>query len=149
CLMAQLPAQRAVLLFGEDGDRDFTPRVSEGVELGEFWQAAPLSLSLLRKVREQGIPLLVKDVRNEAGTASLSLLLSNVRSLLCVPFWGPSGRLCGLLYADTQGDQGAFSREHLDASLRLVRQLEEQLEVVRQGGIPRDLRVVVSVPRLA
>lgn len=127
-LVAELPAQRAVLLFGDDPAGDLTVRAAHGLDLEGFWQNAPLSLHVLRDVRQRGEPLLLSSVAESAQYAdSLSLLLNEVRSLLCVPFWGPDGALNGLLYADCRSEGKVLAREQLDRALKLARALEQQL----------------------
>jgi len=134
-LMKEIPAERCVLLFGEDQGRDLKPRASLGLPLEDFWVSAPLSLSMLREVREEGVPRLHLDVQKEG---SLSLLLADISSVICVPFWGPSGHIDGLLYADST--QKRFSREHLNRALRLALQLTRDLELVAKGGKSKPAR---------
>lgn len=127
-LLAQVPADRCVLLFGEDSAQDLKPRASRGLPLEDFWLTAPLSLSLLREVREEGVPRLLLDVPREG---SVSLLLADIGSVICVPFWGPSGNIDGLLYADSA--KSRLNREHLDKALRLALELTRDLEEVVRG----------------
>jgi len=147
-LVAQLPAQRAVLLFGDDPRGELTVRAAHGLGLEGFWQNAPLSLNVLRDVRDRGEPLLLANVAEAPQYAdSLSLLLNDVRSLLCVPFWGPDGSLNGLLYADCVTAGQALAREQLDRTLKIARALEQQLRAaVRGEALPaspfRELNVV-------
>ena len=66
--------------------------------------------------------------------------VSDERSI-CVPFWSPSSRILGFLYADTRK---AFRRETLSAVQRCARKLEQALygaappPVLRSPGPPRD-----------
>ncbi len=152
CLVAQLPAQRAVLLFGDDPAGDLRVRAAHGLETDGFWQSAPLSLTVLREVRDRGEPLLLADVgQNTAYADSLSLLLNDVRSLLCVPFWGPDGNLNGLLYADCRTGGKSLERYQLDRALKVARMLEQQLRAaVRGDALPASpFREVATPPRAA
>ena len=58
-----------------------------------------------------------------------SVILSNLRSILCVPLRSPrSNRVFGLLYGDNRQRSGAFGQEHLDHAKAFGAELEERLD---------------------
>lgn len=131
-LLSSSGAERAAILYGDDEKSDPKVRAAHGVGSENFWDNAPLSVTLLREVRQSGQPIYLRDVPKDPRYGDqLSLLLAGTGSLICIPFWGPTGVLAGLLYADTSGSP--LTREHLQQALRLVRWLEEQLRAIVAG----------------
>ncbi len=135
-LLASVPAERAVICYGERKDCDLKPRIAYGLRMANFWTDAPVSLSVLRKCRQEGSPVLEGAIAADAEGV-LSIMLSGAKSLLCVPFWGPGAQdVCGLVYCDTTSPYKAFTRDHFNHAVKLARQLEEQLSLVRKGLPP-------------
>lgn len=142
-LLADVPAERAVICYGERQDRDLKPRIAYGMRMQNFWTDAPVSLSVLRKCRQEGSPVLEGAISADAEGV-LSVVLSGAKSLLCVPFWGPGAQdVCGLVYCDTTSPYKAFTRDHFNRAVKLARQLEEQLALVRKGLPPRAATAAV------
>jgi len=148
-LLKSSGAERAAILYGDDENEDPKVRAAYGVGSENFWENAPLSLTLLRDVRKSGQPIYLRDVPADPRYQDqLSLLLAGTGSLICIPFWGPTGVLAGLLYADTS--RHPLSREHLQQALRLARWLDLRtptfdgfmqwtLDLRREVGIPHTL----------
>jgi adenylate cyclase len=73
-----------------------------------------LSQSIIRKVMDEGIPLLVEDARvDERFAASRSLALSGMQSALCAPLRSQEP-VSGLLYVDNLSKSGMFTQEDLN-----------------------------------
>lgn len=65
--------------------------------------ALPLSTSILYQVLESQQPLACRDIQASMGlNQRWSIMASEIRSLICVPFWGSRGALEGLLYVDSR-----------------------------------------------
>jgi len=126
-LLADVPAERAVICYGTSSKhKDLKARIAYGMRTQNFWTDAPISLSVLRKCRQDGQPVLQGAVNDEEE--ALSVVLSGARSLLCVPFWDPGAQdVSGLIYADTSSPYKPFTREHFNQAVKLARQLESQL----------------------
>lgn len=147
-LLADVPAERAVILYGESSrDKELKPRIAYGMRLQNFWTEAPISLSVLRKCRSEGQPLLEGTISSDTGEEVLSVVLSGARSLICVPFWGPGAQsVSGVVYADTSSPYKPFTREHFSHAVKLARQLEAQLAEEQPGRPEASVESALTVP---
>lgn len=65
--------------------------------------ALPLSTSILYQVLDSQQPLACRDIQASMGlNQRWSVMASEIRSLICVPFWGSQGGVEGLLYVDSR-----------------------------------------------
>lgn len=135
--MRELKPERALILYDESGGPEMEVAAAHGIDPKTVWVSAPLSTSLLDKVRLSGVPLLTNDARRDPDfTDSFSLQVSEIRSVLCVPLFGPNDAVVGLLYADSTVASGAFRRQHLAGVTAFARQLERLL-FSSESGRPR------------
>jgi type II secretory pathway component PulF len=118
-----LGAERVLVL---EGPKPFRVRAAYGISDGQPWDQQ-VSLSLLEQTIGEGAPLLLGDAQTSTLGERWSLMLNQVRSVLCVPFWTPSSRIAGVLYADTRSKAGVFSRMAMDAVQQCARKLEATL----------------------
>jgi type II secretory pathway component PulF len=123
-----LGAERVLVL---EGPPPYKVRAAYGMKENQPW-SDQVSLSLLEETIGLGSPLLLGDALDSPRGDRWSLMLNQVRSVLCVPFWTPSSRIAGILYADTRSRAGVFSRKAMDAVQACARQLEASL----YGGRP-------------
>ena len=81
-------------------------------------QGAPalaISQSIIRKVMEAGLPLLVSDAQSDPRlSTSKSVVAAGIQSAMCAPL-GIGDRLRGLLYVDNLSKRGMFSVDDLNA----------------------------------
>ena len=106
-----IPAQRgAILLTDEDLNE---PQVT-CVLAKNFSDAAPMQISrtVSRQVLHEQIALLSNDLSDKNLEKSLSLMISRVSSLLCVPL--KIGTKKGLIYLDTSDVDTHFTENHLE-----------------------------------
>ncbi len=74
--------------------------------------ATRFSQTLVTKVCESGQPLLTLDALEEQNPPSPSIVMHNIRSVVCVPLlW--EGRIQGVVYADNSVKAGAFTTRDL------------------------------------
>src|SRR5260221_6465278 len=111
-LVEQLEPERgAILAVGGDGG--FRPLAVHCLELGPAPDKWPISLSVLRHVRDSGLAVLASDIQNTPPfKAAGSVQRFRIRSVLTVPL-GPRP-VRGAIYLDTRGDRRAFSAEDLE-----------------------------------
>jgi Nif-specific regulatory protein len=105
-----VPAERVAVVLFDAGEP--VPLHVEDRSGGE--EELTLSLTLLRRVRAEGVAVLVRDVAADTaldGAASLDG--SGVRSLLCAPL-GLAEDSLGVLYADNRAPARPFDRSHLE-----------------------------------
>ena len=117
-----LGADRVLVL---QGPAPMQARLSHGFDQTSNW-SDQISLGVLERSL-QGEPLLLADVSQSSLANRWSVQISGICSVVCVPFWSPSSRILGLLYADTRTMQRAFSRETISAMQACARRLEQAL----------------------
>lgn len=106
-----IPAQRgAILVVDEDLSE---PQVVCVLAKG-FSDAAPMQISrtVSQQVLDEQIALLSNDLSDKNLEKSLSLMMSRVSSLLCVPL--KIGDKKGLIYLDTSDVDTLFTENHLE-----------------------------------
>lgn len=74
-----------------------------------------ISQSIIRKVMEAGLPLLISDAQSDPRlSTSKSVVAAGIQSAMCAPL-GIGDRLRGLLYVDNLSKRGMFCVEDLNA----------------------------------
>ncbi|MFN8611359.1 MAG: type II secretion system F family protein [Vulcanimicrobiota bacterium] len=127
-----LGAERILVLQGPE---PLKLRASYGIRDELPW-TDQVSLSLLEKSLAGGECLLLGDAQTSPLAERWSLAVSEIRSVLCVPFWSPSSRIVGILYADTLSKAGVFSRKALETMQTCARNLERALYGGSQAPLP-------------
>ena len=122
-----LGGERALILEGAGGVSESLKLVlSRGLEPDRRWEEQ-VSIGLLDEAVREGIPVLMGDAQASSHEGRWSLMLSEIRSVLCVPFWDRQNRIAGLLYADARSRTEVFSRQELLAAQQCARRLEQGL----------------------
>jgi adenylate cyclase len=128
------------------GDYSFQPAIlrTRGDAKGPHGQPQPkliISQTIIRKVMESGLPLLLADAQAPEGTlaASRSLVNAGVLSAMCAPLGGRD-RCFGLLYVDSPTRRSLFTQEALDIFAVIAAQaglavdrVRAQEEIARQN----------------
>jgi adenylate cyclase len=98
-----------------------------------------ISQTIIRKVMESGLPLLLVDAQSdESIPVSQSVVRSGIRSAMCAPL-GNRERNFGLLYVDSPSRHGMFSQEALDVFAVIAAQAGHAIDRVRtQDEIARQ-----------
>ncbi len=90
-----------------------------------------LSQSIIQRVLEGGVPLLVQDVRSDPRLgSSRSIALSGMQSAMCAPLRGGT-KVFGLLYVDNLVKRGMFSQEDLNVFSVIAAQAGMAIDRVR------------------
>ena len=127
CLVSRLRPERAIILEGGQV-REGQVRACHGLEADQVLSGAPISLTILQDVCNAGQPLLLGDARAAPQYKDCwSLLLSGIRSVLCVPFLNAAGAVQGVLYADSRTKTGCFGPADLELAVLCARHMEAQL----------------------
>ena len=111
-MVSNLGAERALVLFG---DPQLTPRAAHGFVADRVFVDGLLSTSILDQVKADGQPLLILDAQKEPRLRDImSIVLTQLRSVLCVPLKEPgSDEVVGLLYSDSPNQTGLFDELHM------------------------------------
>lgn len=96
-----------------------------------------VSLSLLQKSLGEGECVLLGDAQTTSLADRWSVAVSEIRSVLCVPFWSPSSRIVGILYADTRSRAGVFTKKAMETMQSCARNLERALYGGSQALAPQ------------
>ena len=113
----ELDAERGLLLIasGRGGDEaDLAPVVEHGaVDAETLGKALGYSRKAVRRMRESGEPLLIRDAATELEGHSQSVVDLGLRSILCVPLIAEE-RLIGAVYLDDRRRSHAFGNMERD-----------------------------------
>ncbi|HEV2490256.1 MAG TPA: FHA domain-containing protein [Candidatus Acidoferrales bacterium] len=93
-----------------------------------------ISQSIIRKVMEAGLPMLVTDGQADARfSASLSIVKAGIQSAMCAPL-GMGNRIRGLIYVDNLSQKRIFTVDDLNAFAVIAVQAGLAIDRVRGRG---------------
>ncbi|MCW5867669.1 MAG: type II secretion system F family protein [Candidatus Eremiobacteraeota bacterium] len=121
--LMDLGAERVLVLQGPE---PMKVRAAYGIKDEVPW-TDQISLSLLQKSLGAGECVLLGDAQTSSLADRWSVAVSEIRSVLCVPFWSPSSRIVGILYADTRSRAGVFTKKAMETMQACARNLERAL----------------------
>ena len=105
------PAERGAILLDGQGDKFASVFARHRASATNY--PVRVSRTIARKVLTEGVAVLGTDVLRSDGLSSVeSLLVSNVRSLLCVPLT-VFQKVIGCIYLDTSNSAARFDDDHL------------------------------------
>ena len=110
-ILGFIPAQRGAILITDD---DLSEPEAVCVLAKNFFDTAPMQISrtVSSQVLREQVALLSNDLSDKNLEKSLSLMISRVSSLLCVPM--KIGEKKGLIYLDTSDLDVQFIENHLE-----------------------------------
>ncbi|MBM3463680.1 MAG: GAF domain-containing protein [Armatimonadetes bacterium] len=119
-------AERGFVLMRAEGAE---PRVvaTHNVDRDTLWTTGEISQTIVNKVFDEGEALISHNAMADPRfSETTSVVLSGLRSVLCVPF-KQEGEVRGLLYLDNRLQSGAFSQKHLDLVRRVASRVSRKL----------------------
>ncbi len=135
-LRDELAAERCLFLYQEKEAEEMVVEAAHGIEPGTVFTTAEISQELLRSVRREGKSIVLLDAGSDPKFGNrTSVVLSNLRSILCVPLRHPSRLVVGLLYVDNRIKAGAFTDKHLKLAEEFGGALEQRLFDMRKAGV--------------
>ena len=106
------PAERGAILLDGSDPKNFAS-IHARNRMGDG-QSVRVSRTVARQVIEQGVAILGSDVtRDESFNAVESIVISQVRSLLCVPLM-VFEKVIGCIYLDSSNAMARFDQDHLE-----------------------------------
>jgi adenylate cyclase len=134
-LLAHITTERACLLLADPNTRALTSQIVRRQD-GKPSEAVEISRTVRDMVMKQRIAVLTSDVRQDPRfDSSQSVLLSDVRSLICGPLYAGE-ELIGLLYVDNP-----VTRQFSEADLELFSAIANYAAVaITQGRLAERLR---------
>jgi adenylate cyclase len=134
-LLAHVPAERACLLLTDPATKEFTSQIVRRQD-GKPADRVEISRTVREITLRQRVAVLTSDVKQDSRfDGSPSVLLSDVRSLICGPLYA-GDELIGLLYVDNP-----VTRQFAEADLELFSAIANYAAVaITQGRMAERLR---------
>ena len=107
-----MSVDRVVILMAGPGG-ELAPRRWRHRTGGDTDAGPPVPRSVLKKVIDERLAVLIEDAPADRRFAGGSILAQRVKSALCAPLLGGLGTVLGLIYLDNQGATHSFSEEDL------------------------------------
>lgn len=128
-LTQELKAERALVLYEGLGR-------ASGIDPETIWTFGEVSRELLGNVLREGEPICLMDALQDPKYGDRnSVIISRLRSILCVPLRSPAtNRVFGLLYADNRIRSGAFHKDHLAKARLFGAELQMRLASTGSAG---------------
>ena len=135
-LLARLNPERALLAYRDKDSDELSAQASHGLDPQTVFVAGEISTELIKSVLREGQSVcLVDAIQHPSLQNRTSVILSGLRSIVCVPIIHPSRLVIGLIYADNRIRAGAFEASHQSWMEELARTIVEHLlRVTRQSN---------------
>ncbi len=127
-MLDKLNPERAFIAYKEKDSQELLPQGTHGIDPQSMFVTGEISMEVIKQVLRDGKPINLVDAIQHPGYANrTSVILSGLRSILCVPIKHPSGLIVGLIYADNRLKAGAFDQSHVDWVCELMARVESRL----------------------
>lgn len=120
-------AERGFVLVKGSGTGEVRVVAAHGVDPDTLWTTGEISQTIVNSVFDQGKSILSHNAMADPRfSETTSVVLSGLRSVLCVPF-KKEGSVLALLYLDNRLQSGAFSQKHLELVRRVASRVSRKL----------------------
>lgn len=127
-LLAQLSPERGLLAYRERDKDELVAQAAHGLDPQTVFVAGEISTELVKNVMRDHQSMLTVDATQDPSLGErTSVILSGLRSVVCVPIMHASGLAIGLIYADNRIRAGAFQPEHQEWMEDLARRVAARL----------------------
>ena len=127
-LIEELNPERAFIGYKDKDSKELIPQGTHGIDPQAIFVTGEISTELIKNVLRDGKPVCLVDAIQHPGYSNRSsVILSGLRSIICVPIMHPSGLSVGLIYADNRLKAGAFSDEHMEKVVKLAETVASRL----------------------
>lgn len=112
-MLSHLNPERALAAYRASGEDELVAQATHGFDPQTVFVAGEISTELIKTVLRDGQGMCLVDAHDHPGLSNrTSVILSGLRSIVCVPILHLSGLTMGLLYADNRIRAGAFDTHH-------------------------------------
>jgi tetratricopeptide (TPR) repeat protein len=133
-MLAQLTPERALVAFRDRDTEELTAQATHGLDPQTVFLAGEISTELIKTVmRDKQSMLLVDAARDPKMNDRTSVILSGLRSIVCVPILHASGLVLGLVYADNRIRAGAFGQPHEEWCKQLTSLMAQRLSHIERA----------------
>jgi Nif-specific regulatory protein len=106
-------AERGFLMLRDSPAEEMSVKVARNLEQNDIQAPGEISHTTLQQVTESGQPLLTSDAKSDPRfTGSESVVLYNIRSVLCTPL-KKHEQIIGLIYIDSRTSSNVFTEDDL------------------------------------
>jgi serine phosphatase RsbU (regulator of sigma subunit) len=113
-------ASRGSIWLVDPSDGELVPRAAHDRD-GSSCATPPISTTICERVVQRGEAVLSSDVQaDQRFEESRSILVQNIRSVLCAPLWATSGDVVGMIQLDSGSIAETFTAEDLDILVNLA-----------------------------
>jgi serine phosphatase RsbU (regulator of sigma subunit)/tetratricopeptide (TPR) repeat protein len=152
-LIALLGAERG-LIFADADDGALERLAGRSAARADLAPDVVYAQSLVRRVRQTSVPLVLSGTEEGAGLGSESMVAGNLRSMVCAPIrLGDQTR--GVIYLDSSLARGVFTRRDLDILTAMGSQIALTQEMARGArmqverlALQKDLQLSGAVQTL-
>ena len=132
-MLAQLTPERALVACRDRETEELTAQATHGLDPQTVFLAGEISTELIKTVmRDKQSMLLVDAARDPKMNDRTSVILSGLRSIVCVPILHASGLVLGLVYADNRIRAGAFVASHEEWCKSLTLMMAQRLSTIER-----------------
>jgi tetratricopeptide (TPR) repeat protein len=133
-LLAHLSPERALLAYRDKENDELSAQASHGLDPQTVFVAGEISTELVKTVmRDRQGMCLVDAIMDPSLGERTSVILSGLRSIVCVPIVHASRLVIGLIYADNRIRAGAFQPAHQDWMEDLACRIAKKLPEVERS----------------
>lgn len=125
-VLLTLKLERAVILLHDE--QGWKVVCSHEIPTENFWVAAPISQTILRRAIDQKEPIFLVDALGAPEYASqASVVISGLRSVASVPVLNKHGEVVAVVYADHLVQKNAFGPAELETLKELASEFGRKL----------------------
>ena len=133
-LLAYLSPERALLAYRDKETDELSAQATHGLDPQTVFVAGEISTELVKTVmRERQGMCMVDAIMDPSLGERTSVILSGLRSIVCVPIIHASRLVIGLIYADNRIRAGAFDASHQQWMEELARLIATKLPEVERS----------------
>ncbi len=127
-VLAELSPERALLAYRDKSTDELSAQATHGLDPQTVFVAGEISTELIKNVMRDGKGMcLVDAIQHPQLSNRTSVILSGLRSIVCVPIVHASRLIIGLIYADNRIKAGAFEAAHQTWLEELAQLIAERL----------------------
>lgn len=133
-MLAELNPERALLAYRDKDTDELSAQASHGLDPQTVFVAGEISTELIKNVMRDGQSMCLVDASQSPALGNrTSVILSGLRSIVCVPIVHPSRLIIGLAYADNRIRAGAFDMTHQAWLESLAHRIAERIVQVERA----------------
>ncbi len=120
--------QRGLVMAPIAGSQDMEVKAAYGLDPATVWTSGSISQTILRRVAEEKQGLLTHNAMQDPRfSETTSVVLTGLRSVICVPIMPSPDAVWAVLYVDNTVQAGAFKKPNLEQLKEYTGRLAQSL----------------------